>query len=845
MSTNGTSGDAPVLVFKPLPAGAKKTLRRRRDKGKLKGLPDERHIHDLARTYLVEQAKHWPELRSRGLLPAPDDGAALQAMVDVFKTRHATLVVPMPSVELTAAVKELAGAYSRYSDENSKPTSIADQLARELAKAKEHQRFVPWAWVFADYAITGLDRERTDYACAKLLMSLETPRCNVLYIDDFTRASRDEIEWWKLAALLKRNRRNLIGASDGFDLSHPHSEIMITIYGLLSRLFMKSLSEKVRRGIRGAASRETSTGKPAFGYALVPATDAHGNAVVGADGEPLMTEAIDPDLAEWVLKVFRDYADELLTADQIARRFNKHSVGGCDWWAGGTILKLIRNPKYIGIAVGNKTRRYRDPETNKIIVEELPRREWTVQRRPSLRIVPTELWKRANRRARQRKAENPRTGKPWRKRAVMTLLSGILACDECLAELLLSHSSQSFKSFYCPNGSKHLSGCTMDSHKTLKAIEETLIGYVMDHLLSDAVIDQLVTDANAALALAQAAEPDDLRPLRTALKSVTSKAEKLSNLIADDPSSPSAKPLRKKLDELEIERSELAQRILEAERRRKKISVAPIDRETVLEYLQDVRALLYAASSGGDKTLIPRAAELLRRLLGTVRISHRQRPGTKRRDWFARFTPQTRAILPPGTFSDGVVLPEVELPLDPAPKAVRVAPTVKAFVDRVVAAGGSEPSALMISSALRLSYALTQSALAYLKTGVVKRLPAKPRAHKPRAVANAEPQDPKYKRLAPEVAKLVDQERLTLKKAATALGINESTALRAYRYQKQPAQSLLDGRYVRRGRHHKLNESQKAQVRQLLATGASADVLAQKFAVGRNTIRRCLTPTVV
>src|SRR5206468_2459234 len=73
------------------------------------------------------------------------------------------------------------------------------------------------------------------------------------YVDDFPRASRDEIEWWKLAALSKKLRKRMIGASDGFDLSSPNWEAMVGLYSLLSRLFVKSLREKVGRGMRGAA----------------------------------------------------------------------------------------------------------------------------------------------------------------------------------------------------------------------------------------------------------------------------------------------------------------------------------------------------------------------------------------------------------------------------------------------------------------------------------------------------------------------------------------------------------------------------------------------------------------
>ena len=61
--------------------------------------------------------------------------------------------------------------------------------------------------------------------------------------------------------LSKFLRKGMIGASDGFDLSNPNSDILITVFGLVSRLFIKSLREKVMRGMKGAARRGTCLGQ--------------------------------------------------------------------------------------------------------------------------------------------------------------------------------------------------------------------------------------------------------------------------------------------------------------------------------------------------------------------------------------------------------------------------------------------------------------------------------------------------------------------------------------------------------------------------------------------------------
>ena len=156
---------------------------------------------------------------------------------------------------------------NRYSCDNSSATSILDQMIRALEKAgpgRESIRRVV-LYIFCDFSISGLDASRQGYTSYKAVLSDEKHLIETTYIDDFTRAGRDELEWWRLAALSKRCKKRLIGASDGFDLSNSNSDMMITMFGLVSRLFIKGLREKVRRGMRARPPRDRP-GEVATGF---------------------------------------------------------------------------------------------------------------------------------------------------------------------------------------------------------------------------------------------------------------------------------------------------------------------------------------------------------------------------------------------------------------------------------------------------------------------------------------------------------------------------------------------------------------------------------------------------
>jgi hypothetical protein len=239
------------IVHPPDPPLPRPKRQRRRAKAD-RGLPPDQEIRQLAIEYLRLQHKHWPKAAKEGLLPDITDDA-ISAMTEDFKYRHRTgRADPEQVRRLLNYCPKLAGNYNRYSCDNSSPKSIIDQMVNGLDKARQEERFVPWQYVFADYSVSGLNPSRQGYVSYKATLKDSNHLIETTYIDDFSRASRDEVEWWRLAHLSRRLHKRMIGASDGFDLSNANWDTMISVYGLISRLFLKGLREKVRRGMRGS-----------------------------------------------------------------------------------------------------------------------------------------------------------------------------------------------------------------------------------------------------------------------------------------------------------------------------------------------------------------------------------------------------------------------------------------------------------------------------------------------------------------------------------------------------------------------------------------------------------------
>src|SRR5262249_24073560 len=148
VKAGGSNGDEQRRLPRP--------PRQRRRRSEDRGLPPDAEIAKLAAAYLERQRRHWPELVTAGLLPDPTP-AVIEEMVRDFKGRHRTGIGPVAAVIAFAVlVKKFGGSYSRYSCDNSKPTSNVDQTCKNLDKAAQEKRFIPWLYVFCDYSVSGL-----------------------------------------------------------------------------------------------------------------------------------------------------------------------------------------------------------------------------------------------------------------------------------------------------------------------------------------------------------------------------------------------------------------------------------------------------------------------------------------------------------------------------------------------------------------------------------------------------------------------------------------------------------------------------------------------------------------
>ena len=355
-------------------------------------MPERQGLLDLARTYLEVQARLWPDLVGTAAVPAaaaPTIAAMADDFEERFRQQHAE---PFRPGVTPKAWTDLGVAYLRFSDENSNPRSLDQQLLNVLNRARRDGVFVPWCFVLADAAVSGTLACRRGYTIAKSIVERRDEfGVSWFLIDELSRMSRNTIESLQHGELAESTGVRVVGASDGYDSANPQSSLLLPVLGSMNEAFITQLRSKVKRGMDDAFRRGDNIRPPGVGYRLVEVKDTNGNLVITHKNTIEKAVEIDPEAAEWTQRGAEMIAYEGRSAIDVARLFNEHKVGGKQTWSDCRVRQHYGREKLVGKDVFHKTKQVTDRRTGKKKVIQLPKSEWIWRDVPHLRILSDEL----------------------------------------------------------------------------------------------------------------------------------------------------------------------------------------------------------------------------------------------------------------------------------------------------------------------------------------------------------------------------------------------------------------------------------------------------------------------
>ncbi|MGF1631201.1 MAG: recombinase family protein [Kiloniellaceae bacterium] len=457
-----------------------------------------------------------------------------------------------------------AAVYSRYSTDKQDPSSIEDQV--RVCSRRIEQLGYELAAVYSDAAMSGATAARP--GLRQLLAAAEAGKFDALVLESLDRLSRDHADLAWLFRELTFHSIRIVSVADG-DVELMH----VGVQGLMNALSLRTVAMQTHRDLESAVLKGRFAGGRCYGYRTVRAFDVAGNPVTGR-------REIDPDEAQIVVRIFREYA-EGKSGKAIAAGLNNDGIKGPRGgiWRQNTIngnrargTGILNNELYVGWLVWNRLE-YKTKavnlggrpaaarkSTSKPRISRLRNEDQIVRvPLPDLRVVPQDLWDavKARQRALDVKLEaqqaanggcNRRAGIGAARRC-LTVLAGILHCGGCGGRMTASGGRYLRCSMAAETGG---SVCDHTRNYRRDRIEAEVLAALSDDLMRPDALEHFIAVYNREVAGATARRTEERQALEAGLARVDREIANLVTAIAGGLNNPSVKA---RLDELEAERA--------------------------------------------------------------------------------------------------------------------------------------------------------------------------------------------------------------------------------------------------------------------------------------------------
>jgi site-specific DNA recombinase len=312
--------------------------------------------------------------------------------------------------------------YARYSSDNQRDASVADQIRVCRVFAEREGWLV--ADEFRDHAVSGATLLRPGFQA--LMRRALDREFHVVLAESLDRFSRDQEDTAGLFKRLTFLGVRVVTLAEG-EITHLH----VGFKGTMNALFLKDLADKTRRGLRGRVEAGKSGGGLCYGYRVV--RSVAGTTITTGERE------IEPGEAAVVERIFREFVGGA-SPKQIAKRLNQGGIKGPfgAQWNPSTIhgngargTGILNNELYVGRLIWNRLRYIKNPDTGRRVSRLNPRSEWISKEVPALRIISNELWENTKRRQDATRRVLASATSIVRARRPQYLFSGLTKCGVC------------------------------------------------------------------------------------------------------------------------------------------------------------------------------------------------------------------------------------------------------------------------------------------------------------------------------------------------------------------------------------------------------------------------------
>jgi hypothetical protein len=282
-------------------------------------------------------------------------------------------------------------------------------------------------------------------------------------VDDTSRLARYLPDVLKMNDSLQYHGVFIYAVAQRLDCREKTSRPLLTLHGMMDEQFLVSLGEKVHRGQEGRALSGFQPGGKCYGYRNVPIEDPTRSGKYGRFAISGVKLEIAEEEAAVVRRIFQMYAGGTSQA-AISKTLNAEGVLAPNpprtrqvrAWCVSSIFEMLRNERYRGVFVWNRTKKERNPETGRKTSRPRPESDWKRVDVPEWRIVSDELWERAQARKRfagKRFTPSHMGGFNRSERSKRYIFSGFLVCGVCGSKMVIASGSgkRGYVKYGCPS----------------------------------------------------------------------------------------------------------------------------------------------------------------------------------------------------------------------------------------------------------------------------------------------------------------------------------------------------------------------------------------------------------
>lgn len=289
----------------------------------------------------------------------------------------------------------------------------ANSFETQKAYFREYiQREPDWALyeIYADEGITGTSTKRR-VQFNRMMNDAYEGKFQMIITKEVSRFSRNILDTIAYTRELRGMGIGVIFATDRINTLEPEAEMLLSYIAAQSQEESRRTSSRVTWGQTRQMEKGVVFGRSLLGY------DVTGGKI-----------SVNPEEAEVVRLIFQKYTLEQMGTCEIARfltREGYHTHRGSTKWSAGTVIKILKNEKYVGDLVQKKTYTpdflSHEKKANK---GDVPLITISDHHKP---IVSRELWRMTQ--ARLRENDKRRAGEGGHSNRYV--FSGKIRCGEC------------------------------------------------------------------------------------------------------------------------------------------------------------------------------------------------------------------------------------------------------------------------------------------------------------------------------------------------------------------------------------------------------------------------------